>query len=225
MGNKRRRKRQRELELSKSKARKNRIMILSAAIVVIIGFSIFLALSGNAEEKQSLQNTPSAVVEITPTPEAAPVPATPPQATLAPAPNPEPKSSKPIKATWIEPQITGNTVSIPVSNVEDNWNTHFKLGAETGDMNFMAYVVDGEIHVRANICPPCRSIGFSLQKDILTCDRCATTFEARTGEGIEGACVDYPKAAVHYSITDGNITMSRADLKAAIQDTIIPGLG
>ena len=209
MGKKKRTKRQRELEFSKSKTNKNRIMIASAVVVVIIGISIFFATSRGGEEKQSIQNIPNPVVEITPTPEA--------------APNPEPKSSGPIKATWIEPQLTGDTLSIPISDIEENWNTHFKLGTENGDMNFMAYMVDSKIHVRANICPPCRSIGFSLQKDVLICDRCATTFDARTGEGIEGACVDYPKAAVPYSITDGNIVMSEADLKAAIQDAIIPG--
>lgn len=223
MGKKKRTKGQRELEFRKSKTRKNMIMVLSVVMVVIIGFSIFLVLSGNDEEKQSLQNIPNAVVEITPTPEAAPVPAPTPQPLPSPAPNPEPESSGPIKATWLEPQLSGDTVSIPVSDIEDNWNTHFKIGTENGDMNFMAYVVDGKIYVRANICPPCRSIGFSLQKDILICDRCATTFEAKTGNGIEGACVDYPKAAVPYSITDGNIVMSEADLKKAIQDTIIPG--
>ena len=91
-------------------------------------------------------------------------------------------------------------------------------------MNFMAYVLDGEIYVRANVCPPCQSVGFSLGKDVLICDRCATTFEARTGEGIEGACVDFPKASVPYEIIDGNIVMKGTDLIAAYQDTTEPGL-
>lgn len=87
----------------------------------------------------------------------------------------------------------------------------------------MASIVDGEIYVRANACPPCRSVGFSLQNDILVCDTCRTTFEAETGDGIEGACVDYPKAPVPYEITDGNIVMSEADLITAYQDTLNPG--
>jgi len=131
--------------------------------------------------------------------------------------------SGPIKAKWIEPEVVGDTVSIPVSEVEDNWNTHFKLGTKYGDMNFMAYIVDGEIYVRANVCPPCRSIGFSLGENILICDRCATTFKAKTGDGIKGACVDYPKASVPYEVTDGKVVMSEADLVAAYQDTIKPG--
>ena len=129
----------------------------------------------------------------------------------------------PIKATWIEPQVDGDAVSIPITEVENNWNIHFRLNTPDGDKNFMAYVVDGEIYARANVCPPCQSTGFSLQRDILVCDRCATTFKAKTGGGIQGACVDYPKASVPYEIIDGSILMSEADLIAAYQDTLQPG--
>lgn len=135
-----------------------------------------------------------------------------------------PKPSGPIKAAWIEPQLNGDTVSILTSEVHDNWNTHFSLETEDGDLNFMAYILDGIIHVRANVCPPCKSIGYSIVEDILlVCDRCATTFEAKTGEGIKGACVDYPKAPVSYEITDGQLEMNEAALIAAYQDTLKPG--
>jgi len=123
----------------------------------------------------------------------------------------------------VEPQVDGNIVSIPVSEVEDNWNIHFKLNIADGNQNFMAYTVDGKTYVRANVCPPCRSVGFSLQGNILVCDTCKTTFEAKTGDGIKGACVDFPKAAVPYEITDGNIVMSEANLIAAYRDTLQPG--
>ena len=62
-------------------------------------------------------------------------------------------SNEPIKATWIEPQVAGDTVSIPISEVENNWNVHFNVKTPDEDMNFMAYVLDGETHVRANVCP------------------------------------------------------------------------
>ena len=130
------------------------------------------------------------------------------------------QSNEPIKATWIEPQIVGDTVSIPVSEVENNKMVHFMLATLGGDIAFMAYELSGEIYVRSNVCPPCRSIGFSLQKDILVCDTCRTTFKAKTGGGIEGPCVDYPKASVPYEIGDGNIVMRDTDLVAAYQDTI-----
>ena len=142
---------------------------------------------------------------------------------IASCSNGNPPSGEPIQATWIEPQVAGDTVSIPLSEVEDNWNIHFNVNAQGEDMNFMAYVLDGDIHVRANVCPPCQSIGFSLDEAILICDRCATTFGAETGNGISGACVDYPKASVPYQIDDGNIVMNSADLIAAYEDTLEPG--
>jgi nitrite reductase/ring-hydroxylating ferredoxin subunit len=143
--------------------------------------------------------------------------------TIVSCSNGNPPSGDPISATWIEPQIAGDTVSIPVSEVEDNWNVHFSVEIRAEDMNFMAYVLEGEIHIRANVCPPCQSIGFSLQEAILICDRCATTFDTETGEGIQGACVDFPKASVPYQIDGGNIVMSSADLAAAYEDTLEPG--
>ena len=133
------------------------------------------------------------------------------------------ESNEPIKATWIEPHVLGDTVSIPVSEVDNNRNVHFNVKTRDEDMNFMAYVLDGEISVRANVCPPCRSIGFSLEQAVLICDTCATTFKAKTGEGIEGACVDFPKASVPYDVSDGNAVMKGTDLIAAYQDTLEPG--
>jgi nitrite reductase/ring-hydroxylating ferredoxin subunit len=130
-----------------------------------------------------------------------------------------PPTNEPIQAMWIESQVVGDTVSVPLSEVEDNWNVHFNLQTPD-DMNFMAYIVDGDIFVRANVCPPCQSIGFSLEETVLICDRCATTFEAETGEGIEGACVDFPKAAVPYEVSGGYIVMNIADLIAAYEDSL-----
>ena len=134
-----------------------------------------------------------------------------------------PPPAGPIKATLIEPQVTDGVVSILESAVESNRNVRFKVATQDGDMNFMAYVLGGEIYVRANVCPPCQSTGFSLDENILVCDRCATTFKAQTGEGISGACVGFPKASVTYEISGGDIVMNSTDLTTAYQDTLEPG--
>ncbi len=189
-------------------------MIKKIAIAAVV-FSLILiavACSGPATAQTPTQKTPQ--TETSSTTVVIPPTSTPPS---------NPKPSGPIKAKWIDPQVDGNTISIPLSEVKNNWNTHFKIVTQSGTMNFMAYVLDGEMYVRANVCPPCKSIGFSLDKDILVCDRCATTFNAKTGAGIQGACVNYPKAAVQYKIVNGNIVMSETDLAAAYQDTIKPG--
>jgi uncharacterized membrane protein len=133
------------------------------------------------------------------------------------------KPSGPIRATLIQAQISNDSVSIPVSDIESDWNTQFAVNSQKGKMDFMAYVLKNKIYVRADVCPPCRSIGYSLDGNNLVCDRCATTFRADTGDGIGGACVDYPKALVPYQISNGNIIMQQTDLVTAYESTLTPG--
>jgi len=132
------------------------------------------------------------------------------------------QNSQRIEATWINPQVLGDIISIPISEVENDKIMHFEFTTQDKDMTFMAYDLSGEIYVRANICPPCRSIGFSLRQSTLVCDTCGTVFDAKTGAGINGACVAYPKTAVAYEIRDGSIVMKGSDLLAAYQDTVNP---
>jgi hypothetical protein len=134
-----------------------------------------------------------------------------------------PKPAGPIKATIIPAQVQGDSVTIPVSEVEKDWNTQFAIDSPTGKMNFMVYLLNDKIYVRADVCPPCRSIGYSLAANVLVCDRCATTFKADTGDGIQGACVDYPKALIPYTISSGNLVMKQSDLVVAYQNTLKPG--
>ena len=133
-------------------------------------------------------------------------------------------NNEPILAVWVTVSEASDTVSIPVSVVKDNKMVHFLLEeGSNGEIAFMVYELNKEIYVRSNVCPPCRSIGFSLQEDILVCDTCATTFDAKTGDGIKGACVDFPKASVPYEIEDETIIMKQNDLIASYQNTIEPG--
>jgi len=132
-------------------------------------------------------------------------------------------TGEPIQAKWIEAVVADDKVSIPIVELQENTNLHFKVPGDVEDMNFMAYEVNGEIFVRANVCPPCRSIGFSLQNEILICDRCATTFDATTGDGIAGACVDYPKESVPHRIEGDSIVVEMADLVTAYEKTIERG--
>jgi nitrite reductase/ring-hydroxylating ferredoxin subunit len=127
-----------------------------------------------------------------------------------------------IKATWIKAVIDGESVTVPVDEVRKDYIVHFPVETPAGKENFMTYVFDGQIYVRADICPPCRSINFSLEKDILSCDACGTRFDARTGEGVSGACVAYPKAAVKFETNGVSLVMRMADLQAAYQATLKP---
>ena len=130
-----------------------------------------------------------------------------------------------VKATWIEPELVGDTIAIPVSEINNNQIIHFNLvSSPDKQMAFMVYDLSGEIYARANVCPPCRSVGFSLSGDTLICDTCKTTFDAETGEGIKGGCVGYPKKDVFYKINNGNAMMAIADLEIAYLETLLPTL-
>jgi nitrite reductase/ring-hydroxylating ferredoxin subunit len=189
-------------------------MIVSSLLLLV-----FLALTLAA----CASPTSASIPTITPTPAKTVAPAPIPTPKATPTVAPAAKPSGPIDAKWIEPQVNGDTVSIPVSEIEKNWNTRFKLQTAGGDIVTMAYKLDGVLYVRASICPPCRSQGFTLTGDILVCDTCGTRFKATTGEGVSGACVKYPKASVSYTISNGNVVMNKADLVTAHQNTLNPG--
>jgi len=132
-------------------------------------------------------------------------------------------ASAKIKATWVNAPLNGETVNLSPATLTQNTIVHFKTNLPEGTIASMAYVLNGTTYVRANICPPCRSTGFSLQGDKLVCDTCGTIFSAQTGMGVSGACVDYPKAAVDYSTTGDGIVMTTASLMSAYQNTLRPG--
>ena len=132
-------------------------------------------------------------------------------------------SSSPIPGTWVDVTVSGDEVTLPFAVVEEHANTHFSLQADGRELAFMAYLLDGALHIRANACPPCRSRGFALNGNVLDCDACHTTFDARDGSGIAGPCADYPKAAVQNRNVYGAITMALSDLVAAYDETLARG--
>lgn len=131
--------------------------------------------------------------------------------------------ASPVEGTWIDAKVTEDTVSIPLKSIDDNTNVHFKVNTEIGEISVMAYKLDDKIFVRSNVCPPCNSIGFALDKNTLVCDSCGTVFDATTGSGIEGGCVAYPKENIPYTISDGNIILKIDDVIAAHKKTVEVG--
>jgi len=130
--------------------------------------------------------------------------------------------ASPVKATWIETQVSGDSVSIPASSVEENKNVHFKVNTDSGEIAVMAYRFNDEVFVRSNVCPPCGSIGFTLDQGTLVCDSCGTVFDAMSGNGISGGCVAFPKEKIPYTVSDGNIVMKLNDVVEAHRKTIEP---
>jgi nitrite reductase/ring-hydroxylating ferredoxin subunit len=133
-------------------------------------------------------------------------------------------SNSKISPTWMTPEINGDAVSIPTDVVESKVNVHFEVKTEKRTAYFMSYVYGGKIYVRADYCPPCRSINFTLYKGTLVCNSCGTVFSATDGKGLQGACVNYPKASVPYETISGKMVMKQADLVTAFENTLQPGL-
>jgi len=124
-----------------------------------------------------------------------------------------------LSPEWVNAQVAGDTVSIATSEVTSGRQLHFKISTDEGDRTYMAYQLNGETYVRANVCPPCRSIGFSREGDELICDNCGTVFNALTGDGMSGACRNYPKARVDTQTDGDSMTMSLLGLLNAYEDT------
>lgn len=133
------------------------------------------------------------------------------------------KPSGSIRAIWVESQVIDDAVAIALRDVRENWHTHFAADLDGKTTNFMAYSLDGDIHVGANVCPPCRSVGFSLDGDRLLCDSCGTVFDAKTGSGIRGACKAFPKAEVDHQVVGGQIVMQQKYLAVAYENTTEAG--
>jgi nitrite reductase/ring-hydroxylating ferredoxin subunit len=181
------------------------ILVGVLASLLILGLASCSAISAGNPTTSALSNTPPA----TTTPSATP---------LVQSGNP----SNQVKQLTIDVQVNNDTVIIPLDKVTTNLNTRFKLATKEGEMTFMAYIWDGKLNVRADICPPCRSKSFTLTKGTLVCDACGTVFDAVNGKGIRGACVAYPKEAVSYQLSGESVVVSQASLITAYKDTLQP---
>lgn len=127
-----------------------------------------------------------------------------------------------VQPTTITATTNGDVASIPLSQVTQNLNTRFIVDTPSGQMSYMAYVWNGNVNVRADICPPCGSRSFRLTNGTLICNACGTVFNAQSGEGKSGACVRYTKEAVNFQVSGDNINMTMADLVTAYQNTLSP---
>ena len=185
--------------------------------MILLG-TVALAACSNAAASTPPTNPVKTITPAAPVnPAASPAPS-------KPADTPSKALNGRVKATWLSAAQTADEVTIPVSTIEKEIMVHFTLDATGGKMPYMAYVFEGKTYVRADICPPCRSYNFSIEKDILICDTCGTRFTVVTGEGVSGACVNYPKAAVAFEIRDGNVVLKADALKTAYHNTLNPGL-
>jgi nitrite reductase/ring-hydroxylating ferredoxin subunit len=129
-----------------------------------------------------------------------------------------------VKQTTIKATISGDTVTIPVSDVDKYGNVNFRVNTASDYYMFMAYQYGDQTYVRADVCVPCGSESFTLKNGTLVCNSCGTVFDAKTGAGISGvtACQRYTKQPVPYQVTGDNIVMKWSDMATAYQKTTTP---
>lgn len=127
-----------------------------------------------------------------------------------------------VQPTTITATLNGDTATIPLSQITSKLNTRFVVTTPQGQMSYMAYVWNGNVNVRADICPPCGSRSFRLTNGTLVCNACSTVFDATTGKGKSGACVRYSKEAVPFQVSGDAVNMNTADLVTAYQNTLSP---
>jgi nitrite reductase/ring-hydroxylating ferredoxin subunit len=127
-----------------------------------------------------------------------------------------------VKQTSIKATINGETVTIPLSDVEKYGNVNFKIQTATDIYSFMAYQYGDKTYVRSDVCVPCGSESFTLKNGTLVCDACGTVFNVETGVGVKGvkACQSYTKQPVAFETTGTNIVMKWTDLAASFQNTL-----
>jgi nitrite reductase/ring-hydroxylating ferredoxin subunit/predicted small lipoprotein YifL len=183
--------------------------------VIPVALVVLLALAGCGAKAASTAPTSVAAAPGTGTTLSTPVASVNPGVSSA--------DTKSYHPTWLTPKINGDQVSLSVAEIIKDKMVHFWMTLPSGKEAFMAYRLDGVTYVRADICVPCRSTSFSLEKGVLVCDTCGTRFDAKTGAGISGACKNYPKDEAKTEVSGDNLTVTTTALAAAYESTLQPG--
>lgn len=190
------------------------------ALVVLAALTTLAACASPATELV-VPPTPVDATDTAPAPESQPAPTTPAPVTVVPST--AVVTTGPVPATPLIVSHQGDEISIPLSAVAEVLNAEFGIGVDERSLDFMAYLFDGQLYVRASACPPCASLAYTLDGDVLLCRACDSRYDAVTGEGIDGACVDYPKASVPYRVVGDRVVMRVADLTRAWDETVLEG--
>lgn len=192
---------------------KKSVVRLLGIVIGIIGITAILSgcSQGFTSGNSGTQSNPPSSTQATQTTATSPT-------TPAASTGPSSKSSVLYPPKSFSPTVSGSTVSLSMAEIAQAGNGNFPIN----NMSFMAYQLDGNYYIRANVCVPCGSESFTLQNGTLLCGSCGTVFNATTGAGMRGvsACMTYAKKAVVYTTDGGNMVVTLTDLSTAYQNTI-----
>lgn len=124
-----------------------------------------------------------------------------------------------VAHAWVEPEVDGDAVTIPLDAVENTGHVHFSLPVQDEALDYLGYMIDGSFYVRAAVCPSCGSQGLSHGGTMLVCHSCSTMFDFVTGEADDEDSASFPQGLLPYGVTDAIISMSFAELVESYERT------
>ena len=124
-----------------------------------------------------------------------------------------------VAHAWVEPDVNGDTVTIPLDIVKNAGHVHFILPVEDEELDYLGYMLDGSFYVRAAVCPSCGSQGLSHGGTTLVCHSCSTMFDLETGEADVDDSASFPQGLLPYGVDGTVIIMSFAELVEAYERT------
>ncbi|MBN1152487.1 MAG: DUF2318 domain-containing protein [Dehalococcoidia bacterium] len=199
-------------------------MRVNGVITSLFAIVALMALTACAAEVQEAGAPDAASVpETSGAPAAAPLPVPAERVEVPVVPEQPQAPVGPVDATPLIVSHDSEAVTLPLSAITEVVNAEFGISVDDRSLDFMAYMLDGQLYVRASACPPCSTLSYTLDGRTLFCDACDTRFDAATGEGIDGACIDYPKAQVAYKVSGDNVVIQVVDLVRAWDETLLEG--
>jgi len=114
----------------------------------------------------------------------------------------------------VEASVEGNTLTIPVSVVEENKIVAFEYNDGTTTFPLLAFISsEGKLVTSFRMCELCNSKEYSIDGDRLSCGRCDTEWSLRNLDGLKGNCQKYPPDPLPSTIRDGLVVISIKNIR------------
>ena len=124
-----------------------------------------------------------------------------------------------VAHAWVEPDVNGDVVTIPLDVVQNAGHVHFSLPVEEEALDYLGYMLDGSFYVRATVCPSCGSQGLSHGGTTLVCHSCSTMFDLLTGDADDEESASFPQGMLPYGVAGNMISISFSELVESYERT------
>jgi len=118
----------------------------------------------------------------------------------------------------VEPEVADGYVLIAGDILSEYDHIRFTVVQDGRDYEFFGYMIDGNLRVRAAVCPCCGDDGLSHGGTCLSCHSCGTTFGLEDDYSDDDAC-GFPAGEVPYEARGNCVAMLLGDLVEAYERT------